>query len=237
MRRCLRGLGLLVALSVAAVVWPARCEEQTKEAPPKKLPFEDEIRKYEEADKKAPPPKGAVLFVGSSSIRMWRTVEKDMAPLPALNRGFGGSKAADVLPFVDRIVTPYAPKAIVYYEGDNDIVSGKKPEQVRDDVAKFVDAVRKALPDVPIYVIAVKPSPSRVKHWPAYQELNKLLQEYAKAAKGVTYVDVATEMLKDGQPRPELFLKDMLHMNADGYAIWTKTVRAALGVKDDAAKP
>ena len=238
MRMRFGSVSLLVAVLAMAVAWTARCEEGTKDAPAKKLPFEAEIRKYEEGDQKSPPPKGAVLFVGSSSIRMWKTLEKDFAPLAVLNRGFGGSKASDVLPFVERIVTPYEPKQIVYYEGDNDIVSGRKPEQVRDDVKAFVEQVRAKLPDARIYLIAVKPSPSRFKQWPAYQELNKLLQDYAKAAKGVAYVDVVPEMLKDGQPRPELFLKDMLHMNADGYAIWTKAVRAALEAKDGApARP
>lgn len=205
----------------------ALAAEETQPVP-KKVPFEADIAKYEEADKKTPPPKGAVVFVGSSSIRMWKTLEKDFAPLSVLNRGFGGSKASDVLPFVDRIVTPYEPKQIVYYEGDNDIVSGKKPSRVRDDVKAFVDLVRAKLPEAKVYLICVKPSPSRVKHWPVYEELNKLLQEFAKETKGVTYVDVATEMLKDGQPRPELFLKDMLHMNADGYVIWTRKVKEAL---------
>jgi len=212
------------------VLLPAqgRTAEAAPPAEAKKLPFEDEIKRYEEADKKSPPPKGAVLFVGSSSIRMWRSVAADMAPLPAVNRGFGGSKASDVLNFIDRIVTPYEPGSIVYYEGDNDLQSGRKPEQIRDDVKTFVEKVRAALPQVKIYVLSVKPSPSRARLWPSAQETNKLLRELAKETKGVAYIDVAGEMLKDGQARSELFLKDNLHMNAEGYAIWTRIVKAAL---------
>lgn len=227
MRKLTCGLMVLSAFCAAGLFGAARAVEEAA----KKVPFEDDIAKYEEADKKTPPPKGAVLFVGSSSIRMWRTVAKDMAPLTVLNRGFGGSKASDALYFADRIVIPYAPKAIVYYEGDNDLAAKRKPEQVRDDVKAFVEKVRAALPDVPIHIISIKPSPSRAKLWPVAEEANKLLQDYAKTVKGVTYVDVATEMMKDGKAREELFGKDMLHMNADGYAIWTKKVKEALGVK------
>jgi lysophospholipase L1-like esterase len=116
----------------------------------------------------------------------------------------------------------------VYYEGDNDLQSGRKPEQIRDDVKTFVEKVRAALPQVKIYVLSVKPSPSRARLWPSAQETNKLLRELAKETKGVAYIDVAGEMLKDGQARSELFLKDNLHMNAEGYAIWTRIVKAAL---------
>ena len=202
----------------------------------KKLPFEDDIRRYEEADKRTPPPKGAVLFIGSSSIRMWNTLAKDMAPLTVLNRGFGGSRASDVLNFIDRIVIPYQPKSIVYYEGDNDLASGRKPEQIRDDVRKFVEQVRAALAEVPVYVISIKPSPSRAKLWADGQVANNLLLEYAKTAKGVTFIDVATEMLKDAEAYPQLFLKDNLHMNAQGYAIWTRIIKAAL-TGNEAEKP
>lgn len=221
--RC--ALFVLLPALLSAQGWTA--EEVAPEAA-KKLPFEDEIKRYEEADRKSPPPKGAVLFVGSSSIRMWRTLAADMAPLTVINRGFGGSKACDVLNFIDRIVTPYAPQSIVYYEGDNDLQAGRKPEQIRDDVRAFAGQVCAALPGVKIYMLSIKPSPSRAKLWPSAQEANKLLREFAKETKGVAYVDVSTEMLKDGQARQELFLQDNLHMNPDGYAIWTRIIKAAL---------
>jgi len=224
-----RVLCVLLPVMLQVQGWTA---EETQPSGTKKLPFEDEIKRFEEADKNSPPPKGALLFVGSSSIRMWRTLAADMAPWGAINRGVGGSKASDVLYFIDRIVIPYRPQSIVYYEGDNDVAAGRKPEQVRDDFKAFVERVRAALPEARIYVLSIKPSPSRAKLWPSAQEANKLLQECARETKGVAYIDVATEMLKDGQARPELFLEDNLHMNSAGYAIWTRIVKAALAGKE-----
>ncbi|MCY3023257.1 MAG: SGNH/GDSL hydrolase family protein [Planctomycetota bacterium] len=226
----LRVLGVVVGIVLCRLGWAA---EQPPSAPAKEHAFEKDIKQYEAADQKTPPPKGAILFVGSSTIRMWKTLEKDMAPLTVMNRGFGGSQVSDVVYYADRIVIPYQPKSIVFYAGDNDLASGKQPAQILDGFKAFVEKVRTALPDVPIYFFSIKPSPSRAKLWPTAQDANKLVQEYAQKATGVTYVDVATEMLKDGQARPELFLKDMLHMNADGYAIWTRIVKAALGAKPD----
>lgn len=119
----------------------------------------------------------------------------------------------------------------MYYEGDNDVIAKRKPEEIRDDVKAFVEKVRTALPDVPVHILSIKPSPSRAEAWPAAEAANKLLRKYAVSAKAVSYVDVATEMMKNGKPCEDLFLKDMLHMNAEGYALWTRKVKESLQVK------
>src|ERR1041385_1910372 len=110
--------------------------------------WEADIKKFEEADRQNPPPKGAVLFVGSSSIRMWKDVAQDFPETKVINRGFGGSEIADSTYFVDRIVTPYQPRLIVFYAGDNDLAAGKTPQKVFEDYQAFVSRVREKMPNV-----------------------------------------------------------------------------------------
>src|SRR5688500_6860726 len=128
----------------------------------KEAPFEKEIRAFEEADRREAPPRGTVLFVGSSSIRMWKTLEKDFPKLTVINRGFGGSTIRDSIRYAERIVIPYQPKRIVLYAGDNDIAQGKTAEQVFADFKEFVTTVRGKLPGVRVDFIAIKPS---IKRW------------------------------------------------------------------------
>src|SRR5579884_12242 len=129
--------------------------------------WEDAIRAFEAEDRRNPPPAGVLVFTGSSSIRFWETLARDMAPLPVLNRGFGGSRIADVTHYAHRIVTPYRPRAVVFYAGENDIaLAGRTAEQVRDDFAAFCARVHAALPDVPIYFISIKAPKRRRRFWP-----------------------------------------------------------------------
>jgi len=101
------------------------------------VPFENEIKAYEQADKTNPPPREANLFVGSSSIRLWKTMAEDLPGKNVINRGFGGSQIADSVRFADRIVIPYHPARIFFYAGDNDLNAGKSPETVAGDFAAF----------------------------------------------------------------------------------------------------
>lgn len=228
MRTTLRTrLACLVAIvaAVGASAWAYGAEEAEKPA----HPWEDQVQAYEKQDAKSPPPQGAILFVGSSSVRMWKTLADDFAPTPALNRGIGGSQIADQIYFVDRLVVRYKPAQIVFYAGDNDVWARKKAETILADFKTFVEKVRKDLPRTPIHFLAIKPSPSREKVWPEARKANDLVRRYAQAEAGLSFIDVATPMLgPDGKPRAELFLKDMLHMNATGYAVWTPLVKAAL---------
>ena len=183
-------------------------------------PFEKEIRAFEAADKDHPPPNNAVLFIGSSSIRLWDTLAKDFPDVPVINRGFGGSQVADSVRYADRIAIPYRPRMIVMYAGDNDIAAGKSPAQVRDDFRAFVEMVHAALPDVPVVYLSIKPSLARWKLVEPIKEANRLIEEYAKQTKHVKYVDVFTPMLtKEGTPRKELFREDGLHLNRKGYEL------------------
>jgi len=192
-------------------------------------PFEKEIRAFEASDAKQPPPKNAILFVGSSSIRFWTTLAEDFPNVPVINRGFGGSEIADSTRYADRIVIPYHPKQIVMYAGDNDIAKGKSPQQVADDFKAFVEKVRAALPDMPISYICIKPSIQRWKLVDKIREADRLIREYASGQKNIDYIDVFTPMLDEqSMPRKELFREDGLHLNREGYKLWVSLVRPVL---------
>ncbi len=188
--------------------------------------FEKQIRLFERSDKKNPPHKGAIVFVGSSSITGWKTLKKDMAPLKVINRGFGGSLAADALYYVDRIVIPYQPKKIVFYEGDNDIAHGKSPQQFLKDCQDFVKKVHSALPETIIYFLSIKPSPARAHLQNTMQEANALLEAYTVGHDYLEYIDISTAMHDEmGKLRQNIFQADGLHMNTQGYEIWTQIIK------------
>lgn len=190
------------------------------------LQWEPDIAAFEQADSVVRRMPGSVVFVGSSSIRLWSTLSEDFPGVATINRGFGGSRVRDTTYYADRIVTPYHPRAVVFYAGDNDLYEGRTPDQVRDDFAAFVQVVRKSEPDVRIAFVAIKPSPSRASLLPSIREANSLVRRYAQTQEGIDYLDVFLPMLDaQGQPREELFVEDQLHMNSSGYAIWAGVVR------------
>lgn len=174
---------------------------------------------------------GGVVFIGSSSIRMWKSLAADFPELRVLNHGFGGSHLEDSVHFFDRLVRPFAPKAVVLYAGENDVSGGMKPEKVLADFREFRRLLRATAPEAKLVYISLKPSPSRVKHQAEMARTNALIAAECANDPLCFFVDVFTPMLDaQGQPRGELFLNDRLHMNAAGYAVWTARVRAALGL-------
>ena len=188
--------------------------------------WEAEISAYEQADRASPPPTGGILFAGSSSIRLWKTLTEDFAGLPVLNRGFGGSQIREVAAFADRIVIPYKPRLIVFYCGSNDVMGGRAVPEVVDDFKAFVAKVRRAMPQTRVLYVSNAPNPARWEHRNSWIELNARLKSYAATDPRLTFVDIWPEMLgADGRPRPELFVEDQLHMNERGYAIWTRVLR------------
>lgn len=192
-------------------------------------PFESEIRAFELADSRNPPATNSLLFIGSSSIRLWTGLADALPEYHVLNRGFGGSQAGDVLHFFDRIVTPYRPPLIVFYEGDNDLAGGRSVDAVFGDWTNFVARVEAALPATHIMFLSVKPSPSRVQFLAATRELNDRVRDHCAGDPRLRFADVFTPMLNAaGQPRPELFGSDNLHLNAAGYALWESVVGPAI---------
>ena len=191
--------------------------------------FEPEILAFEASDRTNPPPRGAVLFIGSSSIRLWKTLAQDFPKHRVINRGFGGSEISDSIHFAKRIVIPYKPRLIIMYAGGNDIHHGKTPERVFADFKTFVATVRSALPRTPIAYISIAPNPARWSEVDRVRAANKLIADFARRQRRVEYIDVFSHMLgPDGQPRPEIFSPDRLHMNPAGYALWTRIVKRYL---------
>jgi lysophospholipase L1-like esterase len=184
--------------------------------------FEPEIRKFEEADRAAPPRKGVVVFVGSSSIRRWNTMAQDFPNVPVLNRGFGGSEASDVARYADRVIVPPRPARIVFYAGDNDLARGKAPAQVAADVTQVWQIVSARLPDARMAIISVKPSLARWSLVDKTRDTNALLKQLAASDTRLSYIDVFTPMIgPDGQPIAAHFVEDGLHLTPAGYRVWT----------------
>lgn len=214
--RCRAGLLLAVIMLALAGAGPAAEEQKTEVNR-----WEPKIRQFELMDKRQMPPADGILFVGSSSIVGWK-VEESFPGLPVINRGFGGSQIADSVHFADRIILPYRPRVIVLYAGDNDVAAGKSPRQVFDDYRQFVNTVRDALPQARIVFIAIKPSIRRWHLVDRMREANRLIRAAAEKDDRLAYVDVDAPMIgDDGKPRAELFKPDGLHLNSDGYKLWS----------------
>lgn len=190
--------------------------------------WEDAIRAFEAADAVAPPPVGANLFLGSSSIRMW-DLAADFPGFPVVQRGFGGSEVADSVRYAPRLVLPCKPRVIVFYAGDNDVANGKTPERVAADFDELVAWVHRELPDTRIVFVSIKPSTQRWALADAMRRANELVRELATRDPLVDFVDVWPVMLGvDGRPRAELFVEDGLHLSRAGYREWTELVRPFL---------
>ena len=186
------------------------------------------IDAFEQQDRETPPRQGGLLFVGSSSIRMW-DLKKSFPGRLALNRGFGGSQMSDVIQYVDRIVIPYAPKIIVLYEGDNDIAAGKSADQVTHDFQSLVGLVHAKLPETKVVFISIKPSPKRWELYPKMKQANDQIQSLTEKDDRLDFVDVSRVMIgDDGLPIQSLFVEDGLHLNAEGYQRWANLVRPHL---------
>lgn len=190
--------------------------------------FAKEIQTFKEWDAKNAVPADPILFVGSSSIRMWRTHES-FPNLPVINRGFGGSHISDVLYFAERIVLPYKPKVIVFYAGDNDMAGGKSAQRVLNDYRKFVNLVGAELPQTRHIFVTIKPSGRRWEIWPEMHKANNLIRDFCEKDDRLFFADLGTPLLDaEGKPDNSLFRDDQLHLNAKGYAAWDKTLAPIL---------
>jgi lysophospholipase L1-like esterase len=184
-----------------------------------------EIAALTAQDETNPPPAGGVVFVGSSSIRMWRTLAEDFPGIATINRGFGGSALADSVHYADRIVLPYRPQIVVLFAGTNDLNSGQTPEAVLADFQAFRAKLHAALPATRLLYLSITLAPSRAAVHPQMRAANRLIAADIATDPRCTFVDINTPMSgPDGLPPESLFNADRLHLNADGYAIWTKTL-------------
>ncbi len=198
--------------------------------------WEASIKAFEESDKRSMPGPGGIVFVGSSTFTFWITIEEDMAPLPAIRRGFGGSTIHDSVVYASRIVIPYQPCMVVLYAGDNDIafkdgckIEGNYAQECMDDFSKFVATIHGSLPGSHVYFVSIKPSLARWDLWPVMHEANDLIRDLCTRDERLHFIDTVPVMLgSDGKPRQSLFNDDGLHINEDGYALWTSVIKPVL---------
>lgn len=191
--------------------------------------FEEEIKAFEATDKQSMPPTDAVLFVGSSSIRLWPALDSAFAPLPVINRGFGGSTIPEVLHYADRIVWKYQPRVIVFYCGENDIAEGTDPSRVFQNFKMFVGKMEEKLPNASLIVLSAKPSPARWELWKKFETLNRMFQQFASQRDKVLYLNIGPTLLDaTGEPDTSLYVEDKLHLNRQGYARWERVLKPIL---------
>ncbi|MDB6171435.1 MAG: hypothetical protein JWL59_746 [Chthoniobacteraceae bacterium] len=226
-------LALLVLVSGAQ---PGRIHavETVEVAPPvahvdRFAKWESEIAAFEKADQAEAPAKGGIVFVGSSSIRLWKTLGHDFPNYPVLNRGFGGSEIVDSTHFADRIIFPYEPRMVVLYAGGNDIHAGRSVDEVFENLKVFLASARAHLPKARIAYISIAGNPSRWAEADKVKALNKRAEEFIQTQPNMKFINVFSEMLgADGLPLPDIFVADKLHMNAEGYKIWTRVIAPLL---------
>ena len=195
--------------------------------------YESQILAFEEQDFSSPPPTNAILLVGSSSIRFWSSATSELSPLTIIQRGFGGSVMNDVIYYFDRIVAKYNPRAIVLYEGDNDLAWGLSPSTILSQFDTLTAMIKTELPSTRIYILSVKPSIARAHLWSLAKSVNAGFSERAANNNKIIHIDVDKYLLKtDESFRNDIFVSDQLHLNALGYEIWSDVIRASLTVNE-----
>lgn len=194
--------------------------------------YENEIRFFEAQDRLNFPPPNATVFVGSSSIKGWDNIKDYFPGKEIIQRGFGGSMASDVLIYINRIVLPYKPSSIVYYEGDNDIAKGFSQEEIISNMDSFINIVHKNLPETKVYILTPKPSFARFHLLNKYINLNKAICNLCNKYLFASCIDVASPMFDEkGNLRKDIFIEDGLHLNEKGYKIWGETIFKRIDLK------
>lgn len=193
--------------------------------------FFDEIQLFKLEDSIMPPPQNAILFVGSSSFKKWTDMQSYFPGYTIINRGFGGSALPDVIRYANDIIFRYNPKEIVIYCGENDFANDStvSSETVFNRFKTLYNLIRGKMNDVQIVYISIKPSPSRRQYWKRMIIANEMIKNFIGKQSNTSFIDVFSLMLNaNNQPKPEIFLSDSLHMNANGYAIWKKAIEPYL---------
>ncbi len=188
--------------------------------------FWNEICAFKASDIATPPPQHAILFVGSSSFRMWHDVQVAFPGYQIINRGFGGSQLTDVIRYFYDIILPYHPKQIVIYCGENDLVEkGITAVDVNKRFQTLFCMIRKNLPDAIVDFVSIKPSPSREAVRDQVVAANQMIKNFITSQSKARYIDVYLKMLdENGNVMSDIFKSDMLHLNEKGYAIWQKAI-------------
>jgi len=217
---------LLTIGCLLAVAAPPLVHAQSTAAPAR---YAADIQRFLDNDKTNPPPKDGIEFIGSSIFRNWTTVAEDMAPLPAFNRAFGGSRTTDVNAYIEKIVLPYKPSIIVYYCGSNDVLDGASGQEIFANFREFEMRVHRALPNTRIYYFAINRAPDKRNRWDVVDQANSLAKQYAYRTANLDYIESNTVLFdaKD-EPLTALYKPDGLHFNPPAYVEFTKLIKPVL---------
>lgn len=221
-----RAFHVFVLLGAGAVFAGALRAQSESQRPSR---FQPEIDAFLKADSVSPPAPGGIEFIGSSIFRRWTSVTKDMAPLPVYNRAFGGSQTPDVLRFMDRIVTPYRPRFVVYYCGSNDVNARASATEIVGRVREFHERLERALPGTRVFFVSVIRAPDKRARWAVVDAVNAQMRQYAATAKNFDFIDVNPALFDaSGNVRGALYLPDSLHYKPDAYVLFTGVVKPVL---------
>lgn len=187
--------------------------------------WEAKIQRYERMDSINPPTENSILFVGSSSIENWKSIESDFSDKPIVSRGVSGTKTIDIYEYFDRLIMPYQPKQIFLYVGDNDLGYGWKPEEILEQFKKLFFAIRAEKTEAEIVYISIKPFPKRADRLEPTVKTNSLIKDFLESQKNVAYADVYSPMInEEGKLNPDNYMEDGRHLSSSGYKIWKEIV-------------
>jgi lysophospholipase L1-like esterase len=234
MKKAVKIIAVLLGLLMLGLSWPAwqlygEIQKARSEDP---LVWEEAITTLEAKTRCKYGPGQGVVFIGSSSIRLWDSLADDMSPLPVIQHGFGGAKLNDVVHYAERLVNAYRPRAVVVFAGTNDIepAASKSPQVLLASYQAFVGKVRASQPDLPIFYIGITPSPRRWSVWPIAQSTNRLIEVWSAADPHLHFIDTSAALLaSDGEPDEDNYIFDGLHLSKRGYGIWRDIIRQRLG--------
>jgi hypothetical protein len=219
----------VAVLCLACQVPGSIANSQAINPPAEKIRFQSQIDAFLREDSTSPPPKGAILFIGSSIFRQWIHLKEQMAPLPAFNRAFGGSRTAEVLYFMDKIVLPYEPRIIVYYCGSNDINASEKPTDIFGRFKQFCEKVSARLPATRIFFVSINRAPQKKNRWGAVDSTNAFVREYCMGSEKRGYIDVNPVLFdKHMNPRLELYREDLLHFKDSAYVEFAGVIKPVI---------
>jgi len=236
MKKGLKIIGAIVGVLLLCLSWPAwhLYDETQKWRSEDPLVWDQAINALETKTQGLYEPGEAVVFIGSSSIRLWSTLLDDMQPMPIIQHGFGGSKLNDIVYYAPRLVNVYQPRAVVVFAGTNDIVpaASKEPEALLATYKEFVRIVRADQPSLPIFYIGITPSPQRWSVWPLAQSTNQLIERWSDSDLNLHFIDTSGALMgSNGEPNPDHYVFDGLHLSTSGYQVWRDIIRAHMIVE------
>ena len=216
-----------IAFSLIGVALLSSCSLQKRYSPESYAWALPEIKAFERLNVQ-PIPKNGLLFIGSSSIRLWKTLAQDMAPYPVVQRGYGGAHLRDAIFFSQALLGNGQPAMIIGFIANDikGVPEDERPQRVKRLFKYFVKQVRKRYPKTPFLWVEITPTQSRWAQWKAIQKVNQKIKDYCEKKANLYFVETATAFLTaEGLPRTELFVEDQLHLNQQGYALWSRLIK------------